>query len=92
MEWQLKEGAKPIFCKKPNWGPSQRKYLTAWTKKALKQGLIEPAKRARWASRPVLVPKYRGDTPKGAVPDDIRVCIDYIAVNKSIKKQVVIRP
>ena len=41
VEWQLKEGAKPVFCKKPNWGPAQRKYLTAWTKKALKQGLIE---------------------------------------------------
>ena len=52
------------------------------------QGLVEPAKRSSWASRPVLVGKYRGDTPKGAVPDDIRVCIDYIAVNERIKKTV----
>ena len=36
----------------------------------------------------MLVPKYRGDTPKGAVPDDIRVCIDYIAVNERIKRLV----
>ena len=88
VRWCLKEGAKPARCKKPNWGPAQKKFLTAWTKQALDQGLVEPAKRSSWASRPVLVGKYRGDTPKGAVPDDIRVCIDYIAVNERIKKTV----
>jgi len=88
IEWQMKEGGKPVRCKKPNWGPAQRAFLIHWTKKALKQGLIVRASKSAWASRPVLVPKYRGDTPKGAVPDDIRVCIDYIAVNERIKRLV----
>ena len=88
VEWQLKGGAKPVRCKKPNWGPAQRAFLTHWTKKALKQGLIKRAEKSRWASRLVLVPKYRGDTPKGSIPDDIRVCVDYIAVNEQIKRLV----
>ncbi len=88
VEWRLKKDATPVRCKKPKWGPAQRKFLEAWTKQALEQGLIEPAGRSRWASRPVTVAKYRGDTPKGAIPDDIRVCIDYIAVNGCIDKTV----
>ena len=88
VEWQLKEGGKPVRCRKPNWGPAQRAFLTHWTRKALKQGLIVRADKSEWASRPVLVPKYRGDTPKGAIPDDIRVCIDYITVNERIKRLV----
>ena len=59
--------------------------LTDWVIKALKAGLIDGSE---CASRPVLVPKYRGDTPKGAFPDDIRLCIDYIAINALIKKLV----
>ena len=62
--------------------------MTDWVIKALKAGLIERADDSEWASRPVLVPKYRGDTPKGAVPDDIRLYIDYIAINELIKKLV----
>ena len=88
VEWRLKENASPVRCKKPKWGSAQRKFLEAWTKQALQQGLIEEARRSRWASRPVTVAKYRGDTPKGAIPDDIRVCIDYIAVNRCIDKTV----
>ena len=88
ISWKLKEGAEPVHCRKPNWGPAQEKWLRAWTKKALKAGLITRADSSEWASRPVLVPKYRGDTPKGSVPDDIRMCVDYIAVNELIKKLV----
>ena len=88
VEWQLKPGVKPVRCKRPNWGPAQKAFLIDWTRKALKQGLIVPADKTGWASRPVLVPKYRGDTAKGDVPDDIRVCVDYIAVNELIRKLV----
>ena len=88
IKWNLKEGATPIQCRKPNWGPAQKKWLTDWVLKALKAGLIVRAEGSEWASRPVLVPKYRGDNPKGAVPDDIRLCIDYIAINALIKKLV----
>ena len=77
VEWTLKEGhTAPIRCSKPNWGPAQEAFLRDWTERALKAGLIVRAQNSEWASRPVLVPKYRGDTPKGAVSDDIRVCVD----------------
>ena len=73
IQWKLKEGVSPVSCRKPNWGPAQRQWLTDWTRRALKAGLITRADDSRWASRPVLAPKYRGDTPKGAIPDDIRM-------------------
>jgi len=88
VKWELKEGGKPVRCKKPNWGPATTKFLTAYTKKALAAGLIKPATSTRWASRPVLAPKYRGDTPKGAIPDDIRTCVDYTGINDQIHKKV----
>ena len=84
--FKMKEGIKPIYCKRPNWGQAQRKYLTLWTKKAMKQGLIEPAPKSAWASRPVLVAKYRGDSAKGSVPDGIRTCVDFTTVNEFIVK------
>ena len=85
--FKMKEGIKPIYCKRPNWGPAQRRYLEQWTKKAIKQGLLEPAPNSQWASRPVLVGKYRGQTAKGDVPDGIRTCVDFTAVNEFIMKQ-----
>lgn len=88
IKWKLQADAKPVRCRKPNWGPAQEAWLKDWTLRALKAGLITRVDGSEWASRPVLVPKYRGDTPKGAVPDDIRLCIDYVAVNELIQKLV----
>ena len=85
--FKMKEGCKPIYCKRPNWGPCQRKYLEQWTKKAVEQGLMEPAPESEWASRPVLVGKYRGNTSKKDVPDGIRTCVDFTRVNEFIVKQ-----
>ena len=85
--FKMKKDVKPIYCKRPNWGPSQRKYLEQWTKKAIRQGLMEPAPNSQWASRPVLVGKYRGTTAKTDVPDGIRTCVDFTAVNEYIVKQ-----
>jgi hypothetical protein len=85
--FKLKEDVKPIYCKRPNWGPHQRKFLKLWTKKAIQQGLMEPAPKSQWASRPVLVGKFRGQTAKTDVPDGIRVCVDFTAVNEFIVKQ-----
>ena len=85
-EFKMKEGIKPIYCKRPNWGPAQRNFLEQWTRKAIKQDLMEPAPKSAWASRPVLVPKYRGESVKGSTPDDIRVCVDFTAVNEYIIK------
>jgi len=47
---------------------------------------MEPAPKSAWASRPVLVAKYRGNSAKGNVPDGIRTCVDFTAVNKHIIK------
>ncbi len=85
--FKMKEGCKPIYCKRPNWGPCQRKYLEQWTRKAIEQGLMEPAPESEWASRPVLVGKYRGNTSKKDVPDGIRTCVDFTRVNEFIVKQ-----
>ena len=85
--FKMKEGCKPIYCKRPNWGPYQRKYLEQWTRKAIEQGLLEPAPDSEWASRPVLVGKYRGNTSKKDVPDGIRTCVDFTKVNEFIVKQ-----
>ena len=85
--FKMKEGCKPIYCKRPNWGPCQRRYLEQWTRKAIEQGLMEPAPESEWASRPVLVGKYRGNTSKKDVPDGIRTCVDFTRVNEFIVKQ-----
>ena len=85
--FKMREGCKPVYCKRPNWGPCQRKYLEQWTRKAVAQGLMEPAPDSEWASRPVLVGKYRGNTSKKDVPDGIRTCVDFTRVNEFIVKQ-----
>ena len=85
--FKMREGCKPLYCKRPNWGPCQRKYLEQWTRKAIEQGLMEPAPESEWASRPVLVGKYRGNTSKKDVPDGIRTCVDFTRVNEFIVKQ-----
>ena len=84
--FKMKRDVKPIYCKRPNWGPAQRRYLEQWTRKAIAQGLMEPAPDSQWASRPVLVGKYRGTTAKTDVPDGIRTCVDFTAVNEHIVK------
>ena len=48
---------------------------------------MEPAPESEWASRPVLVGKYRGNTSKKDVADGIRTCVDFIRVNEFIVKQ-----
>ena len=85
--FKMKAECKPLYCKRPNWGPCQRKYLEQWTRKAIEQGLMEPAPDSEWASRPVLVGKYRGNTSKRDVPDGIRTCVDFTRVNDFIVKQ-----
>ena len=85
--FKMKQDVKPIYCKRPNWGPHQRKFLTLWVQKAIDQDLIEPAPKSQWASRPVIVGKFRGKTAKTDVPDGMRVCVDFTAVNEFIVKQ-----
>ena len=84
----LREGTKPTYCRRPYWGPKTREYLNKWTTWALQEGLIERAPKAAWASRIVLAPKYKGSTAKSETPDDLRVCVDFTAVNQSIQKIV----
>ena len=70
VKWTLKEGhTAPVRCRcsKPNWGTTQEVFLRVWTERVLKTDLIVIVKRSERASR-LLVPKYRVDTPKGAIP------------------------
>ena len=85
-EFKLKKGAKPLYCRRPYWGPQTRKYLEQWTRWALTQKLLEPAPTSAWASRIVIAPKFRGDTVKTDTPDDLRVCVDFTGVNQYIQK------
>ena len=63
VEWMLKEGVKPVRCRRPSWGPAQRAFLKHWTQKALDQGLIVSAgHKSVWASRPVLVVAWDSST------------------------------
>ena len=88
VEYNLKPGAKPVRCRRPTLGPNQAKFLKEWIKEAHAEGLIEPSVESRWASRVVLVPKYRGATPKGATPDDVRVTVDLTSVCDRLDKHI----
>ena len=48
---------------------------------------MESTPESEWASRLVLVGKYRANTSKKDVPDGIRTCVDFIRVNDFIVKQ-----
>ena len=87
-QFKLKPNASPRACRRPKWGPATQQYLTLWRDWALEQGLIRKAHMASWASRTVLAAKRRGDTPKTALPDDIRVCAALVEVNEEIIKTV----
>ena len=43
--------------------------------------------KSQWVSRPVLVGEFRGKTAKTDIPDGMRVCVDFTAVNEFIVKQ-----
>ena len=80
--FKLKPGAKPLYCRRPHWGPQTRKYLTQWTRWAQDEGLLEPTPKSAWASRIVIAPKYHGDTAKSDTPDGLRVCVDFTGVKE----------
>ena len=86
--FKMKEGAKPVYCRRPYWGPQTRAYLKQWTEWALDEGLLEPAPESSWASRIVIAPKYKGGTAKSQTPDGLRICVDFTAVNAWVEKMV----
>ena len=75
----FKDGAQPVSCPRPRWGPYQDKLLRSWTQKALKEGLVEMADDdCVYASRPHLTAKPNGG---------IRVTGDYSKLNETIPKR-----
>lgn len=70
-KFRLREGATPRYCRCPKWRPETRRDLSEWKDWAPAQGLVETAHTTPWAPRVVIAPKYRGDTSKGATPDDL---------------------
>ena len=87
-QFRMRPEAKPRYCRRPKWGPCTTRYLTEWRNWALEQGLIEPAPTTAWASRVVIAAKYRGDTPKTAPPDGLRVCCALVSANEEMVKCV----
>ena len=86
--FKLKEGAKPVRETRPAFPPAKATVITEWLQWALKTGLVEKATNTSYASRLILAPKFKGSTPKSALPDGIRVAWAGVRVNDTILKTV----
>lgn len=86
--FKLKEGAKPVRETRPAFPPAKATVITEWLKWALNTGLVEKATNTSYASRLILAPKFKGSTPKSALPDGIRVAWAGVRVNDTILKTV----
>ena len=88
--FKLKEDHTPTRTGRPKFGPAQAKIITDWVEWASSEavGLIEPANTTSWSSRLILAPKYKGNTPKSALPDGIRVAWAGVSANEQIQKTV----
>ena len=86
--FKLKENAKPVYETRPSFPPAKAKAITDWLHWGLECGLVEKATNTSYASRLILAPKYKGSTPKTALPDGIRVAWAGVRVNDTIIKTV----
>ena len=86
--FKLKQGATPSYTGRPKFGPAQAKIINDWVDWAVDVGLIEPATTTSWSSRLILAAKYKGSTPKSALPDGIRVAWAGTGANEKIEKTV----
>ena len=89
--FKLKPGATPRYVKEPRFGPEKAKLINKWVLWADTEhgcGLIEPATNTSYASRLILCPKYKHDTPKTAPPDGIRVAWAGVETNETFQKTV----
>jgi hypothetical protein len=69
-------------CKEPSWGPATRKVLTADAMQKLRTGeCIRPDGPSSHVSWTVIVGKFGTEVSKMSIPDDLRVCIDYVMCN-----------
>ena len=64
VKWQLKDRYRAGKMQTAQLGSGTKDVLEALDGKTLDQGLIVPADKSQWASRPVLVPKYRATRRK----------------------------
>ena len=87
-EFKLKPDAKPIPVPKPRFGPAKSKLILDWLEWGLSVGLVEKANTTSYASRLILAPKYKGNTPKTAPPDGIRIAWAGVNVNDNLEKTV----
>ena len=86
--FKLKPDAVPSRTGRPRFGPAQTALINEWVTWGLDTGLIEPATTTSWSSRLILAPKYKGNTPKSALPDGIRVAWAGTGANDQILKTV----
>ena len=82
--FKLKEDDKPVYETRPSFPPAKAKTITDWLHWGLECGLVEKATNTSYASRLILAPKYKGSTPKTALPDGIRVAWAGVRVNDTI--------
>ena len=80
------EKARPVPC--PKFGPEKAKLIMKWVEWALKVKLIEKSDNTAFASRLILAPKYKANTPKSAPPDGIRVAWAGVDINDTLVKTV----
>jgi len=87
-EFKMKEGYKHRMANRPKFSPARGQLIDEWLDWALDVGLVEPATNTSYASRLILAGKRKGDTPKSAPPDGIRVAWAGVDVNEGITKTV----
>jgi hypothetical protein len=87
--FKMKEDAKEsIRVPCPKFAPAKSKLIMDWIAWAEPAGLIERAGNSSYASRLILAPKYKAETPKSEPPDGIRVAWAGVDINDNIKKTV----
>ena len=83
-----KHGAKPIRVSKPKFGRHTSTFLLKWRNWAKKSGLISRSPLAQYSSRLHIAAKYKSDSSKSGIPDDLRVCWAGILINEMLKKTI----
>ena len=72
----LKEDARPVQCRRPNWKPNVVRYLSRFAQRYLDEGLLERNDASPWAMRVTIASKGDGSP---------RICLDLRPANSQFK-------
>ena len=86
--FKMKEGFVHRMAPRPTFSPARGQLINEWLDWAISVGLVEEATNTSYASRLILAAKRKGNTPKSAPPDGIRVAWAGVDINEGITKTV----